>query len=58
MATVLNCLNVQLIFVIGTFSLISKLFIDGMCVMAFAPTTKTISGATIHPLVVMVWTSA
>lgn len=33
-------------------------FIDGMCVMAFALLTKTMSGPTIHHLVVMLLMSA
>ena len=52
-AIVLICLNVLLIFVVGNFILISKLFINGICVMALALATKTVSGATLHPLVVM-----
>ena len=47
------CLNLFLIFAIGILSFVSKLFIDGICVVALAPTTRTISGATFHPLVVM-----
>ena len=46
---VVICLNRLLIFVIGSFSIASKLFIDGMCVVAFAPATKTMNGATMHP---------
>jgi hypothetical protein len=49
-AIMLICLNVLLIFIIGSF--ISKLFIDGMCVVALAPATKTMSGATFHLVVV------
>ena len=50
---VLICLNVFLIVVIGSFSFVSKPFIDGMCVVALAPTTRTMSGATFHLLVMM-----
>jgi hypothetical protein len=37
----------------GDFGFVSKLFIDGTCIMTLAPATRTISGATIHPLVVI-----
>lgn len=40
-------------FVIGCFSLVSRLSIDGICVVGLVPATKTISGVTFHPLVVM-----
>lgn len=40
-AMMLICLNVFLIFVLGSLSLVSKLFIDGMCVVALAPAAKT-----------------
>ena len=33
--------------------IVSKCFIDGMCVVALAPATNAISGATFHPLVIM-----
>ena len=33
--------------------IVSKCFIDGMCVVALAPATITMSGATFHPLVIM-----
>jgi hypothetical protein len=52
-ANVFICLNVLLIFVIGIVGFVSKLFIDGMCVVALAPTTKIIIWAMVHPLVVM-----
>ena len=52
------CLNVFLIFVIGILSFVSKLFIDGIFVVALAPTARTISGATFHPLVVMLLMSS
>lgn len=45
--------NRPLLFVIRSFSIASKLFIGGMCVVAFAPATKTMNGATLHPHVVM-----
>lgn len=46
-------LLIFVIFVIGSFSLVSKFFIDGMYVLVFGHATKTMSGATIHPLDVM-----
>ena len=43
-----------LIFVTGIIGFVSKLFIDGICVVvALAPTTKTMSGAMFHPFVVI-----
>ena len=33
----------------GSLSVVSKFFIDGMCVVALAPTINTMSGATCHP---------
>jgi hypothetical protein len=48
----LICLKVLLIFIIESLGLVSKLFIDGMCVVALAPATKTMSGATFHLVVV------
>jgi hypothetical protein len=49
----LICLNVLLIFMIGSLSIVSSLFIIGMCVVALAPTTNTMSRATSHPLAMM-----
>ena len=49
----LICLNVFLIFVIGSSSIFSRFFIDGMCVVPLAPATNTMSGATFHPLVMV-----
>ena len=48
-----TCLNVSLIFVMEIFSFVSKLFIDGICVVALAHATMPISGATFHPLIVI-----
>ena len=31
----------------------SKIFIEGMCVVALAPAVLTINGSTFHPLLVM-----
>ena len=39
-------------FVMGIFSFVSKLFIDGICVVALAHATMPISGAMFHPLIV------
>ena len=47
----LICLNVFLIFRVGSLSFGSKSFIDKMCVMVIAFAAKTMSGATFHPLV-------
>jgi hypothetical protein len=45
------CLNVFLIYVIGNFSFFSsKIFIDGICVVALAPVVRTMSGAMFHLL--------
>ena len=57
MAIVLICLNVILILMAGSLSIVSKFSIDGMCVVALALATKTMSGATFHPLVKMLLTS-
>ena len=40
-------------FVTGSFSLVLRFFIDGICAVALAFATKTMSGATVHLLVVM-----
>jgi hypothetical protein len=37
----------------GSLSVVSRFFIDGTCVAALAPATNTMSGATFHPLVIM-----
>ena len=50
---VLIWLNVLLIFIIGSLSIVYGFFIDGMCVAALPPATNTMSGATFHPLVMM-----
>ena len=42
----------------GWLGFVSKLFIDGMCVVAFAHVTKTMSGATFYSLVVMLLMSS
>lgn len=52
-ANVLICLNVFFMFVIGSFSFIPRLLIDGTCVVALVPNVKTMSGATFHPLVMV-----
>ena len=50
---VLISLNAFLIIVTGSFTLVSRIFIDGMCVVAHAPATKTMIGAMVHLFVVM-----
>ena len=37
----------------GSLSVVSKFTMDGMCVVALAPATSTMSGATFHPLEIM-----
>jgi hypothetical protein len=49
----LICWNVFFIFTRGNLSFVSRFFIGGMCVVALAPVTSTMSGATFHPLVMM-----
>ena len=49
----LICWNVSFIFMRGSLNFVSRFFIDGMCVMALAPATSAMSGATFHPLVMM-----
>ena len=46
-AIMLICLNASLIFVIGSLSVVSIFFIDGICVVPLAPATNTMSGATL-----------
>ena len=53
MAIIYIFLIVLLIFMIGSLSIDSKLFIDGMWVVVLVPTAKTRDGATFHPLVLM-----
>lgn len=53
MAIVLTCLNILLIFVTWSFILVFKFFIDGLCVVDLVFATKTMSGAMVDPLVVM-----
>jgi hypothetical protein len=57
MAIMLICLNVLLIFVVGSLNLVSSAFMDGMCVVALAPVANTMSGATFHPLTMTLLTS-
>ena len=42
-----------IVFMRGSLSVVSRFFFDGMCVVALAPVTSTMSGATFHPLVMM-----
>ena len=46
-------LKVCLIVFSGILNFSSRIFIDGMCVVALAPTVMTINGSTFHPLLVM-----
>ena len=52
-AMVLISLKVCLICFSGFLSFSSRIFIDGMCVVALAPAVMTINGSTFHPLLVM-----
>ena len=52
-AIMLICLNVFFIFVIGSLSVVSSFFIDGMCVVPLAPASNTMSGATFQPFAMM-----
>ena len=52
-AMVLISLKVCLIVFSGILNFSSKIFIEGMCVVALAPAMMTISGSTFHPLLVM-----
>ena len=52
-AIVLICFDVILVFITGSFTLVSKLFIDGVCEVVLALVAKTMVGATFHPLVAM-----
>ena len=50
MAIVFMFLKVFLMVVIGILKLSTSSFIDGMCVVALAPTVMTIRGSTFHSL--------
>ena len=52
-AMVLISLKDCLIVFSGILNFSSKIFIEGMCVVALAPTVMTINGSTFHPLLVM-----
>ncbi len=54
---ILICLNVFLIFVIGSVNVDSKFFIEGIYVVPLAPAASTMSGATFQPFVVMLFIS-
>ena len=56
-AIILICLNVFLIFVIGSVNVDSKFFIEGIYVVPLAPAANTMSGATFQPFVVMLFMS-
>ena len=57
MAIMLICLNVFLIFEIGSVNVVSSFFIDGICVVSLAPAASTMSGATFQPFVAMLFMS-
>ena len=50
---VLISMKVCLIVSFGILNFSSKIFIEGVCVVALAPVVMTISGSTFHPLLVM-----
>ena len=52
-AMVLISLKVCLMVFSGILNFSSKIFIEGMCVVALAPTVMTINGSTFHPLLEM-----
>ena len=52
-AMVLISLKVCLMIFSGILNFSSKIFIEGMCVVALAPAVMTINGSTFHPLLVM-----
>ena len=56
-AIMLICLNVLLVCVIGSVSVVSNFFIDGICVVPLAPATSTMSGATFQPFVIRLFLS-
>ena len=53
MAIVLISMKVCLIVSFGILNFSSKVFIEGVCLVALAPAVMTISGSTFHPLLVM-----
>ena len=52
-AMVLISLKVYLIVFLGILNFSSKIFIEGLCMVALVPIVMTISGSTFHPLLVM-----
>ena len=46
-------MKVCLVVSFGILNFSSKVFIEGMCVVALAPAVMTISGSTFHPLLVL-----
>ena len=56
-AIMLICLNMFLIFVIEIVNVVSKFFIDGICVVPLAHATSTMSGATFQPFAMMLFMS-
>jgi hypothetical protein len=56
-AIMLICLNVFLIFMIRSVSVVPSFFIDGICVVPLAPAISTMGGATFQPFVMMLFMS-
>ena len=57
-AMMLISLKVCLIAFSGILNFSFKIFIEGMCMVALAPTVMTINGSTFHPLLVMLFISS
>ena len=56
-AMVFISLNVCLIYVLGMLNLLTKCFIEGVCVVPLAPAVMTMSGSTFQPWLVMLLSS-
>ena len=52
-AVMLSCLHVSLIFVMGSLSVVSSFFMDGISVGPLAHATSIMSGTTFQPFVMM-----
>ena len=55
MAITLISSNVCLMFILGILNIVSKFFIEGVCVAALAPAVMTISGSMFQPLLVILF---
>ena len=53
MAIMLISSNVYLMLILGILNITSIFFIEGICVVALAPTVMTISGSIFQPLLIM-----